>query len=74
MYIKNPNFNTIKEHLNNVNKFKIVKNETNLTIVNKEINKPQHTFSFPNNHVYIDYRNRIVWHSGNEENLSTVIG
>lgn len=25
MYIKNPNFNTIKEHLNNVNKFKIVK-------------------------------------------------
>lgn len=73
MYIKNPNFNTIKEHLNNVNKFKIVKNETNLTIVNKETNKPRHTFSFPNNHVYIDYRNRIVWHSGNEENLSAVI-
>ena len=25
MYIKNPNFNTIKEHMNNVNKLKIVK-------------------------------------------------
>ena len=75
MYIKNPNFNTIKEHLNNVNKFKIVKkkNETNLTIVNKETNKPRHTFSFPNNRVYIDYINRIVWHSGNEENLSAII-
>lgn len=74
MYIKNPNFNTIKEHLNNVNKFKIVKkNETNLTIVNKETNKPQYTFSFPNNHIYIDCINRIVWHSGNKENLSAII-
>lgn len=30
MYIKNPNFNTIKEHLNNVNKFKIVKKKMKL--------------------------------------------
>lgn len=73
MYIKNPRFGTITKHIHNLKKFKIIKNKTHITIINKERNKPRHTFSFPDSTVYIDYRNRIVWHTGLEDNVSAII-